>query len=443
MIAAPPRERQMTIPGLDTVMPEVQAIDLVGDGRSPLAARSVAESQLPLPSLSTSGPLPGELVIDFFAGGGGASSGLMQAMNRVDWCVNHDWVAITTLARNHHGTRLQRADVFAADPEAMTGGHPVGVFWASPKCTNHSRAKGDIPSSEQARTDAWIIPQWAEQVRPRIILAENVPEWTLWGPVDAAGHEIPEQRGQTFQAMVDRIGRAGYAVEHRILNAADYGAGTSRERVFLVARNDGRPIRWPEATHGPGLQPYVTALDCLELDRHAASILDRAEPLAEKSAGRVARGVQRFLLEHEQPLVVERRHIPHDPARVAQVESFLAPFLGTVASTCVDRPRNSTTGFIVHYYSNGGQHQALDRPLHTIPTKDRHALALVDVDAAGRVADIRYRMLAVSELRRAQGFPEDYYLPPTKSDALRLIGNSVCPQVAAALCTANVAGLAV
>jgi DNA (cytosine-5)-methyltransferase 1 len=203
-----------------------------------------------------------ELVVDLFAGGGGASTGIEEALGRaVDIAVNHDPDAIEMHTVNHPSTRHYCESVWQVQPRDATGGRPVGLLWASPDCKHFSRAKGAKPLDRAIRGLAWVIVKWAAHVRPRVICMENVGEMVTWGPLKSRSQRpIKERAGETFALFVGHLRALGYAVEWRTLNAADHGAPTARKRLFLVARSDGLPIRWPEPTHGPGRpRPYRAA----------------------------------------------------------------------------------------------------------------------------------------------------------------------------------------
>ena len=195
-------------------------------------------------------PLAHELVIDLFAGGGGASTGIEQAIGRhVDIAVNHDPAAVSLHQANHPQTRHFVSDVFEVDPLVVADGQPVGLLWASPDCKHFSKAKGGKPVSKRVRGLAWVVVKWAKLVQPRIICLENVEEFQTWGPLAADGRPCPERKGSTFARWKAQLVALGYTVEHRELRACDYGAPTIRKRLFLVARRDGCPIVWPEPTH--------------------------------------------------------------------------------------------------------------------------------------------------------------------------------------------------
>lgn len=252
-----------------------------------------------------------ELVVDLFAGGGGASLGLARAYRHPDVAVNHSPVAISVHAANHPETTHFACDVFEVDPIGATRGRPVGVLWASPDCRHHSKAKGGRPRSKKVRALAWVVVRWAAACRPRMICLENVEEFADWGPLLADGRPCPVRRGTTFRRWVRQLERLGYTVEHRELVAADYGAPTIRKRLYLVARCDGRPIVWPKPTHSKtgagGLPRWRAAAECIDWTLPARSIFDRPRPLAANTLRRIAKGLWRYVLTAPEPFIVPLR----------------------------------------------------------------------------------------------------------------------------------------
>lgn len=259
-----------------------------------------------------------ELVVDNFAGGGGASEGIEQALGRpVDLAINHDATAIAVHTANHPGSEHSVADVWDIDPEAAAAGRPVGLAWFSPDCRHHSKAKGGRPVSKSVRGLAWVAARWAAKVKPRVIALENVEEFLDWGPLikNAKGQLVPDpaRKGQTFNGFVRSLRRHGYHVDWRILKACDFGAPTIRRRLFLVARRDGLSIKWPKPTHGdPGspavrrakLQPWRTAAECIDWSIPCPSIFERQRPLADATLRRIAKGVMRYVVESGDPFIV-------------------------------------------------------------------------------------------------------------------------------------------
>lgn len=255
-------------------------------------------------------PIAPELVIDLFAGGGGASAGIEQAIGRhVDIAVNHDPEAVSLHQANHPQTQHYVSDVFEVEPLAVTHDRPVGLLWASPDCTFHSKARGGKPfrdrnKARRRRGLAWVVCRWAREVKPRVIALENVEEFQHWGPLLDDGTPCPERKGLTFRRWVAQLRNLGYQVEWRELRACDYGAPTIRKRLFLVARCDGYPIVWPEPTHGPGRKPYRTAAECIDWSLPCPSIFERERPLAEATMRRIAHGIKRYVLDAASPFIV-------------------------------------------------------------------------------------------------------------------------------------------
>ena len=272
----------------------------------------------------------GELIVDNFAGGGGASTGIEMATGySVDIAINHDPEAIRMHRANHPNTAHYCESVWDVDPVKVCGGHPVALAWFSPDCKHFSKAKGGKPKDKNIRGLAWVACRWAGLVRPRVIMLENVEEFKTWGPLNRSHRPIRKKQGVTFQRFVSQLEALGYQVEYRELVAADYGAPTMRKRFFLIARCDGKPIIWPSPTHGPKdsekvkagvLKPYIGAYTQIDFSRPCPSIFDTAEeikgkygiravrPLAEKTMRRIARGLQKFILENPEPFIVQCNH---------------------------------------------------------------------------------------------------------------------------------------
>ena len=270
-----------------------------------------------------------EIIVDNFAGGGGASTGIELATGRVvDIAINHDPDAILMHRTNHPHTIHYQASVWDVDPVEVCGGRPVGLAWFSPDCKHFSKAKGGKPVDKNIRGLAWIVLRWAGTVRPRVIILENVEEFQTWGPV-RRGHPVKSKTGQTFRQWLGQLEALGYVVEWRELVAADYGAPTTRKRFFLIARSDGRPIVWPEPTHAPADSPEVKA-GTKKPWRSAAEIIDwnlptpsifatkeeirerygvaAVRPLARNTMRRVARGVDKFVIRSASPFLVIVNH---------------------------------------------------------------------------------------------------------------------------------------
>lgn len=268
-------------------------------------------------------PLHRELAVDLFAGGGGASTGIEQAIGRhVDIAINHDPEAVSLHQANHPQTRHFVSDVFEVDPLAVTQGQPVGLLWASPDCKHFSKAKGGKPVSKKIRSLAGVVIKWVErlkpsQTHPRMIFLENVEEFQTWGPLGADNRPCPHRKGRTFKRWKRSLERLGYVVEHRELRACDYGAPTIRKRLFLVARRDGQPIVWPEPTQSAPeslgvkakkLKPWRTAAQCIDWSIPAPSIFERTKPLADATCRRIAKGIMRYVMDAAEPFIVPIAH---------------------------------------------------------------------------------------------------------------------------------------
>lgn len=301
-----------------------------------------------------------ELVVDNFAGGGGASTGIEAALGRpVDIAINHDPQAISMHTVNHPGTRHYCESVWQVDPREVTQGQPVGLAWFSPDCKHHSKAAGGKPKDKTIRGLAWIVLKWAGLVRPRVIMLENVEEFEDWGPLTRSQRPCKKRKGLTFQKFVSQLRALGYAVEWQQLRACDYGAPTIRKRLFLIARRDGQPIVWPAPTHGPGLKPYRTAAEIIDWSIPCPSIFDRKKPLAENTLRRIAKGIERFVINNPQPFIVKPNHkykwfrgqsideplqtITAGANQFAVVSAFLAKHFGGVTGVPVDQPLPTTT----------------------------------------------------------------------------------------------------
>lgn len=319
-----------------------------------------------------------ELIIDSFAGGGGASTGIEAAIGRsVDVAINHDAAAIAMHKANHPNTKHYCEDVWAVDPLEATKGQPVGLMWASPDCKHFSKAKGAKPLDKNIRGLAWVVVKWAKAVRPRVIILENVEEFKTWGPL-IDNRPDPDRKGETFGQFVKALKRFGYKVDWRELRACDYGAPTVRRRFFLIARCDGKAIVWPEPTHGDPeslevaagtMKPWRTAAECIDWSLPCPSIFERKRPLAENTMRRIAMGIQKFVIDNPRPFIVKVNHGGSN-------------FRGQE----IDKPLSTITAkhgygivapFLQQYHSyagDGARGQALDNPLLTLDTSNRYGL---------------------------------------------------------------------
>ena len=369
----------------------------------------------------------GELIVDNFAGGGGASTGIEMATGySVDIAINHDPEAIKMHKANHPNTKHYCENVWAVDPVKACNGHPVALAWFSPDCKHFSKAKGGKPKDKFIRGLAWVACRWAGLVRPRVIMLENVEEFKTWGPLNRGHHPIKSKQGKTFEKFVQQLNDLGYTVEFKELIAADYGAPTMRKRFFMIARCDGKPIVWPEPTHAPadseevkaGLKkPYVGAYTQLDFSLPCPSIFDTSEeikekygiravrPLAQKTMDRIARGLKKFVLDNPEPFIIQCNHggerRPNDirepmPTITGKhgygiVEPTLAPYMGTNTTNhpggnCKDPIHTITTGnqqclispTLIQYHSetskDGVRGQTIKDPIMTVDSSNRYGL---------------------------------------------------------------------
>ncbi len=251
-------------------------------------------------------PLDYEPDVDLFAGGGGASTGFEMALGKSpDIAINHDAEALAMHKANHPDSIHFCQNVINVRPLEATGGRLVRALWASPDCTHFSKAKGGKPRNQFIRDLAWIVIRWARDARPKLIGVENVEEFKTWGPLDPEGQPIKEKAGQTFRAWVRQLRGLGYSVSFRELRACDYGAPTTRKRLFIIARLDGKRARWPKPTYGPGTdRPWRTAAECINWEDQAPSIFERKKPLAENTQRRIAEGIRRYVLNAANPFLI-------------------------------------------------------------------------------------------------------------------------------------------
>lgn len=329
-----------------------------------------------------------EIVVDNFAGGGGASTGIEIAIGRsVDIAINHDPAAIAMHRANHPDTKHYIEDVWAVDPVEACDGKPVALAWFSPDCKHHSKAKGGKPVDKNIRGLAWVAVKWAQAVHPRVIMLENVEEFMDWGPLTADNRPDPERKGETFREFVQALERCGYFVDYRLLRACDYGAPTIRKRFFLIARCDGRPIVWPEPTHAePGTlevmaglkQPWIPVSDVLDFSLPCPSIFASSEeiyaqygiravrPLSDKTLRRIARGIKKFVIENQRPFII-RYKFDNDP------EDSEKP-ISTI--TAVNSHYLAVPSLIQYHDEQGGnvRGQTVDKPVMTVDSSNRYGL---------------------------------------------------------------------
>lgn len=324
-----------------------------------------------------------EIIVDCFAGGGGASIGIEWGCGHApDLAINHDKSSIAMHVTNHPETVHRCENLWDEDPEEVTEGKPVGLAWFSPDCRHFSKAKGSAPVENRIRGLAWIVLKWAGTVKPRVIFVENVEEFIDWGPI-RNGRPVKSKKGVTFQQWRLQLRELGYHVEWRELVASDYGAPTTRKRLFIVARCDEEPIVWPEPTHGSpkvirrqirrtgvcNLQTWRTAADIIDWSLPCPSIFDTAEeikqkyglraqrPLAEKTMKRIAEGIRRFVIETNEPFIVQVNHGGND----FRGQSMQEPLPAVT--------RKHGYGLVTPFVAalqQGGMTRSIKRPLHTI-----------------------------------------------------------------------------
>lgn len=366
-----------------------------------------------------------EIVVDNFAGGGGASTGIEIAIGRsVDIAINHDPAAIAMHRANHPTTEHYTEDVWKVDPVEACAGRPVALAWFSPDCKHHSKAKGGKPVSKKIRGLAWVAVKWAKAVKPRVIMLENVEEFQDWGRLDEKNRPDPRYKGETFRRFVGQLEKLGYHVEYRLLRACDYGAPTIRKRFFLIARCDGQKIVWPEPTHAApdsievqmgSKKPWIPVSEVLDFSLPCPSIFASSEeimeqygiravrPLSENTMKRIARGLMKFVVNNPKPFIVSigqtgfagdgRQHSIDEPLRtvVSKAEHCVcAPVLmrnneNAVGSDAREPIGTITTGghhmliapSMIQYHSEQSEDvrgQTVDKPIMTVDSSNRYGL---------------------------------------------------------------------
>lgn len=364
-----------------------------------------------------------EIVVDNFAGGGGASTGIEVAIGRsVDIAINHDPAAIAMHRANHPTTEHYTEDVWKVDPVEACAGRPVALAWFSPDCKHHSKAKGGKPVSKKIRGLAWVAVKWAKAVKPRVIMLENVEEFQDWGRLDEKNRPDPRYKGETFRRFVGQLEKLGYHVEYRLLRACDYGAPTIRKRFFLIARCDGQKIVWPEPTHAApdsievrmgSKKPWVPVSEVLDFSLPCPSIFASSEeimeqygiravrPLSENTMKRIARGLMKFVVNNPKPFIVQVNHSgdqfrgqdiddPLDTITAKHGTGVVAPVLmrnneNAVGSDAREPIGTITTGghhmlvapSMIQYHSEQSEDvrgQTVDKPIMTVDSSNRYGL---------------------------------------------------------------------
>lgn len=338
-----------------------------------------------------------EIIVDNFAGGGGASTGIEMATGlSVDIAINHDPAAIAMHKANHPDTEHYCESVWDVDPVKACKGRKVGLAWFSPDCKHFSKAKGGKPVDKNIRGLAWIAVKWAIAVKPRVIMLENVEEFKTWGPLTKEGYPDERMKGKTFESFVKALESLGYQVEFKELRACDYGAPTIRKRFFMIARCDGKQIEWPKPTHGDPnslevqasrLKPWRTASEIIDWNIGTPSIFQRKKPLSENTMRRIARGIKKFVIDSENPFI-------------APIETMTANFLSSyyteteknqVRGLTMNEPLHTITAggnrfalvsaFLAKHYGGGytGSGNHLKEPLSTVTTVDHNALVTAHI----------------------------------------------------------------
>ena len=429
-----------------------------------------------------------DLIIDCFAGGGGASVGIEMALGRqVDIAINHDEQAIRMHKTNHPDTLHLTEDIFKVDLEKYVNDRHVALMWASPDCTSHSKAKGGQPRKQGLRILPWAVYKHAKKILPDVIIMENVEEIQQWGPLDDKRKPIPEKKGEEYQRFIGKMKSLGYDFDSRELVAADYGAPTTRKRWYAIFRSDGKPIVWTEPTHNKtgcdGKKKWVQCGELIDWSDLGKSIFDRPKPLADATMKRIANGYVKYVVNNPEPYIVKnkeavsfliqyhgetkqgdsRGQLLTEPIktidtsnRYGLVTAFVTKFYKSGTGQGCDEPIHTITtspghfglvsAFLIKYYGTGCG-QELSDPLGTITTKDRFGLVNVVTEINGEkyiLKDIFLRMLKPEELKVMQGFPKDYIINRDHnwkkypiSEQVKRIGNSVVPIMAKMLVDAN------
>ena len=354
-----------------------------------------------------------DLIIDAFAGGGGASVGIEMALGRhVDIAINHDEQAIRMHRTNHPQTLHLTEDIFKVDLEKYVAGQHVALMWASPDCTSHSKAKGGQPRKQGLRILPWSVYKHAKKILPDVIIMENVEEIQQWGPLDENGKPIPERKGEEYRKFISSMCSLGYDFDSRELVAADYGAPTTRKRWYAIFRRDGKPIVWPEPTHSKtgtdGKKKWVPVSSVLNFSDLGNSIFGRKRPLAENTMRRTARGLEKFVFNNPEPFIIQVNHSGdnfrgqsiHEPMpTITQKHGFgvITPYIMQIGQTGFTDDRNRSMNeplstiatknehcmiapLLIQYHSEttkkGVRGQAVKDPLQTIDTSNRYGLVI-------------------------------------------------------------------
>lgn len=403
-------------------------------------------------------------VIDMFCGGGGESTGIFDAAKQYDFkinmsAINHWERAIETHSGNYPSAEHRCENVQHIEPNTLMASKNTDLLWASPGCQHFSTARGAKPRSESMRSPAWEVLRFAEELRPKRIIIENVPEFRTWGPLDENGKIIKECKGNTFNAFISGLKSLNYIVDYQILCAADYGAATSRRRLFIqAARKDcAKKIIWPEKTNVKGgdliLPNWHTASEIIDWTIPCHLISERKKPLAAATMRRIEYGIREFWGEEAVPFIArlygnstaESIKKPLSTISCSGAHHMLIqPFITAIGQTsakqrnrklteplstiCTKQEHCLVKPMLVQYYGNGHA-VPLSDPIPTLTTKDRYALA----NPEHSNYELGFRMLQPNELAAATGFPSDYKFTGTKVEVVKQIGNAVPPNFAKAI----------
>lgn len=419
------------------------------------------------------------LLVDLFAGGGGASIGIEAAFGRpLDIALNHDPFALALHAANHPRTVHHCQAIEDADPAEIIGDREVFYLHASPSCTQFSRSRRAIPAERQQRDHAWRVLDWIKHCHPVLFTCENVAEFMKWGPLDAYGFPDKSREGLHFVEWTRQIRSLGYAIEWRVINAADLGAHTARERLMIVARRDGLPVEWPQADHGPEKpNPWKAAGDHIDWCVETPSIFTPGRKLAENTLNRIRKGIEKFVFSASSPFIApEWTNTKGATASADKVAAFLAQNHSSLAGRSLEQPLSTicskaagqslvTLSFldIARQNTKGADLRA---PTHTICASGNHhaevRISAMHTEKSARfigdgqpqlmisgrehvLVDIGYRFLTADELWALQGFDVSRLKrnvivkgrPLTASRQKKMIGNSVVPLFAERIVAAN------
>lgn len=432
-------------------------------------------------------------IADLFCGAGGTSTGILKACHKRGitpslLAINHWPTAVKTHELNHPSVRHLCENLDSVDPRKEVEGS-LDLLAASPECTHHSNARGGVPCSDQSRATAWHVLRWMEAKQPTAVQIENVKEFLKWGPLGANGRPLKSKRGDLFNQFIASMRALNYSVDWRVLNAADYGDATSRERLIIIAAKGRRKLQWPDVTHQPNAfgkyKKHRAAKEIIDWSIPGQSIFERKKPLAANTMRRIMAGLKKFggesfiiSMEHggrvhsqEQPMPTvttadgwgmvqpfllgqqsgasprsTEEPVPTVATKgaISLVQPFIVKLYGTNTVSDVEKPCPTVTSggnhlglaqpFLIKYYGNEKSASSVEEPLDTVTCKDRFLLVMPDGTRAK--LDVRFRMLQPHELSAAMGFPPDYKFTGTREERVKQIGNAVPVHLAEAVASA-------